>query len=288
MPKTLIAEQRKQRIASLLRSAEGRKLLAAEMNAPLKKFRDYEAVGRRAFVVDPLAKGELPYYDKDVDTNALVIAEDGESVKQILTGVDRVFVPTFEIATLVEIPYTELQQRRYDLEARVKQRTRQDIFLAEDKRIFGMMQKAVEANNATNPVMPVPSNAITLDHISDLFSLVERHGGNKVTNIFINGAQQTTLRKTLKDLFEPVTVSEIVQAGVVGIIMGAKVNVSRAVPANYIFVTAEPEYTGRLVEAISLTSINADNPANRTIGFSVFESIGIFLQDHAVAAIKLQ
>jgi len=287
MPKTLTAEQRKARIASLLRSAEGRKLLAAEMNAPLKQFRDYEAVGRRTFVVDPLGKGELPYYDKDIDTNALVIAEDGESVKQILTGVDRVFVPTFEIATLVEIPYTEVQQKRYDLESRVKQRTRQDIFLAEDKRIFGMMKKAVEANNATNPVMPVKSNTISLDHISDLFSLVERHGGNKVVNMFINGAQLTTLRKVLKDLFEPVTVSEIVQAGVVGTVLGAKVNVSRAVPTNYIFVTAEPEYVGRLVEAISLTSINADNPANRTIGFSVFEAIGIFLQDHAVAAIKL-
>jgi len=279
--------QKRKLISKLIKTDAGRKQLAASMNEPIRLYKNYEAIARRAIVVDPISNGDLPYYDKDVTTNAVVIAEDGKSIRQVVKGVDRVFVPLFEIATNVEIPLTQIAQRRYDLEARVKQRTKIDIFMVEDKKIFGAMIKAITAPNATNPVIPVAVSDINYDTISDAMSLIERHGSNKVQNIFINGKNLTIFRKVLKDLFEPVTVSEIVQSGVVGVFNGAVVNVSMMVPEDTILLSAEPEFVGRLVENIPLTVLNADNPANRMIGFSVFENLGIFLQDHALAGIKL-
>ena len=280
-------EKRKKVIAKLLKTPAGRQRLAAEMNEPLKKFRDYEAIGRRALVVDSLARGELPYYDKDLDTTAIVIGEDGTSIRQIASHIDRVFVPLFEIATYVEIPVTKMAQRRYDLEARVEQKTKSDVFRKEDEKIFSILVSAATNPNAENPEIPLPASNIDYDSISDAMGLVERHGSNRVANIFINGRNISILRKALKDVFDPVTVSEVIGNGIVGHFNGAVVNVSPSVPENYILFTAEKDFTGRLVTSVDLTVMSSDDPKNRSIGYSVFESIGIFVQGHAVAAIKI-
>jgi len=279
--------KRKQLIAKYMKTPEGRVQIAAAMNAPLKQFQDYEAIGRRALMVDPLANGDLPYYDKDVDTVAYVIAEDGESINEILVGVDRVFVPLFEVATLVRIPFTQINQRRYDLESRVKERTRIDVFRAEDKKIFDTLINAITAPTATNPIRVAPAASVDFDFVSDAMSDVERHGSNRVSNIFINGKSISLFRKVLKDIFDPITVGEIVKSGIIGTALGAKVNVSPEVPEDTILFTAEPEFTGRLVEAQSLTVLSADDPARRSIGFSTFEQIGIYVQAHAVAGIQM-
>jgi len=279
--------KRKQLVAKYMKTPEGRVQLSAAMNQPLKQFQDYEAIGRRALLVDPLANGDLPYYDKDVDTVAYLIGEDGESINAIITDIDRVFVPLFEVATLVRIPFTQLNQRRYDLEGRVKERTRIDVFRKEDAKIFSALIAAVTSASAVNPIGTVAAADITFDDVSDMMSDIEQHGSNRVTNIFINGSNITVFRKILKDIFDPITVGEIVKSGVIGTALGAKINVSPEIPKDIILAVAEPEFTGRLVESQPLTVLSADDPAQRAIGFSVFEQIGIYVQGHAVAGLKL-
>jgi len=280
-------KKRKKLIAQLIKTPQGRVQLAAAMNEPLKSFRDYEAVGRRALLVDTLGDGELPYYDKDVDTPAIVIAEDGESVLKIADDVERVFVPLFEIATLVQIPYTQLKQRRYDLESRVKTKTRTEVFRTEDEAIFKAFDVAVTGAGAVNPIVPISSNSVDFDAISDVMGMVEEHGTNRVSNIFINGKNTTIFRKALKDVFDPVTVSEIVSNGFIGTFNGASVHVSPAVPKDRVYFTAEPDFTGRLVESQTLTVLPADEPAKRSIGYSIFEQVGLYIIPSSVSAIQL-
>jgi len=47
------------------------------------------------------------------------------------------------------------------------------------------------------------------------------------------------------------------------------------VPQGYIYVCAEPEFFGRIPVRTELTVLSADDPKNRTIGFSCFENLGI-------------
>ena len=52
-------------IARYIESGEGRRTMAAKMTPSLRRFRDYSAVGRKAFLVEDLEDGALPIYDKD-------------------------------------------------------------------------------------------------------------------------------------------------------------------------------------------------------------------------------
>jgi hypothetical protein len=56
-----------------IKTAAGRQKIAASMIQPLRKRRDYQSVGRKAFYVEQLPDGALPIYDKDADVAAYVI-----------------------------------------------------------------------------------------------------------------------------------------------------------------------------------------------------------------------
>jgi len=52
-------------ISKYISTGQGRSIMAAKMTGSLRRFRDYTAVGRKAFLVDNLEDGALPIYDKD-------------------------------------------------------------------------------------------------------------------------------------------------------------------------------------------------------------------------------
>ena len=71
--------------------------LAITSKSYLSLFRtslDYQGIGRKLFVVDPLPQGALPIYDKDIDARAFVISKRGAVPDQVIEG-DRLQVPTF-------------------------------------------------------------------------------------------------------------------------------------------------------------------------------------------------
>ena len=135
-------------IAQHMSTAKGRVTVAASMNRPLRQFRDYSSVGRRALSVDPLADGALPYYDKDPEVPAYVVGEEGQDVMVKAKG-ERVFVPLFEIATLVEIPLTQIKQRRYDLQDRVKTKNQVRSYSCRRSQDFQLVQESNGQRNST-------------------------------------------------------------------------------------------------------------------------------------------
>ena len=59
-------EEKEFLIARALETEEGRTALAQAMANPIRTSLDYQGVGRKLLVVDPLPQGSLPVYDKDV------------------------------------------------------------------------------------------------------------------------------------------------------------------------------------------------------------------------------
>lgn len=224
----LTLSERRRIVANMIRKPSGRAQLAEAMKEPLRNYRDYEAVGRRAFMVDPLEPGQLAYYDKDVDVPAWVVSEDGQDVLCIVKGT-RVSVGLFEIATNPMIPITQIFQRKFDLEARVKAKTKAEIFRKEDTKIFSMLLAMVQAGTHPNPVIPVDVSAtpVTIDHFSEAMSLIESHGNIRCANIFMNPGNMKILRALGKDYFEPAITNELLRTGFVGTIMGCQIHTTR-------------------------------------------------------------
>ena len=72
-------DPRANRIAQLLATPEGRRILAESMIQPLRPPRDYTAVGRKMFLVEQLPPGALPIYG-DPNVTASVVGEEGKDI----------------------------------------------------------------------------------------------------------------------------------------------------------------------------------------------------------------
>jgi hypothetical protein len=66
-------QQRDELIKQALLTQEGKIALGQAMANPIRKNLDYQGVGRKAVVVDPLPQGALPVYDRDIDVRAVVV-----------------------------------------------------------------------------------------------------------------------------------------------------------------------------------------------------------------------
>jgi hypothetical protein len=268
----------KQRVISqLISSPEGRQKLAASMTQPLRTRRDYAAVGRKTFLVEQLPDGALPIYDKDPDVTAYVVGEEGENILAI-TKPRRVIFPLFEIASNPEIPLTQIKERRFDLIERSQELARAQIQAAEDERVFAILDSIATAGfdslpaqlNPDIPVVAPISGAV----LADAFALVERHD-LRVARVFMNARDYADLRKFGRDILDIETQAILLKTGLMGTLWGAQVIVSRLVPVGTVYVCCEPEMFGRIPVRTELTVLSADDPKARTIGFSVFENLGI-------------
>lgn len=267
-------------IASLITDAQGRNRIAASMAEPLREFRDHQGIGRRAFQIDELGQGEIAYYDKDVDTPSFIVAEEGSDVNVVIRG-ERVFVPLFEIATLLKIPITQIRERRYDLTTRVKEKARSEIIKTEDKYIFGTMEKIASDPSAVNSTITSAAKDLCVDHISEAKAEIERHGDVNAANLFINPKHEVLFRKMNKDRFiDFETTKQILNTGYIGRIYNMEIHKSAVVPENKMFMTAEPEFFGKLVVGQDITVLNADTPETRQIGFSLYEQIGLLVHNN--------
>ena len=268
----------KQRIiGEYIKTAAGRQKLAASMTQPLRTRRDYMSVGRKTFLVEQLPDGALPIYDKDPDVTAFVVGEEGENILAI-TKPRRVIFPLFEIASNPEIPLTQIKERRFDLIERAQDLARAMIQAAEDERVFAVMD-AIAVNGfdslpgGTNPDVPVvaPLNGAVL---ADAFALLERHD-LRVARVFMNARDYADVRKFGRDILDIESQATLLKTGLQATLWGAQVITSRLVPAGTVYVCCEPEMFGRIPVRTELTVLSADDPKARTIGFSVFENLGI-------------
>lgn len=275
-------------IAKNIESAAGRQVLAKSMQRPLRTFRDYTGVGRRAFVIDELGRGDIPYYDKDVDVPAYTVGEGGTDVKVEIKA-DRVFVPLFEIASNPTIPLTQIRERRYDLNDRVKTKVKSEIVVKEDEYVFNLFKNIVDSDHYENDIITTPRAAATLSHFSKAIAQVEKHGDIKCVNIFMNPLNSEILREIHKDYYiDFETSSELMKVGYLANLFGAQIHTSAKVPQDAIYFTGEAEFFGTLVIGQDITVLNADKPEERKIGYSIFEQIGILVHNpNALAVIRL-
>lgn len=288
MVKGIMTEAQKQAmVASLLQTSAGRATLAAELQQPLRKWQDYEPVGRSAFMIDRLPQGQRPYYDKDVNTPAFVIGEDAESILVQVKG-ESIYVPLMVISSNPEIPLAQTQDRRFDVQNRVKVKTKTEIFREEDRKIFSLFKQATTGNKVPNAPLSVEASKATVDSFSEAISLIERHGQLRCKHIYMNPSNMKIIRRLGKDYFEPSLTGELLRSGFVGNLLGAQVHTSPEIPVGEIYFTAEEEFTGVLVESIPLSVIAADIPSRLAVGFVVYERIGLALTNsHSVARLAL-
>jgi len=269
-------EVKREIIGEYLKTAAGRAKLAASMVQPLRLRRDYTSVGRKAFLVEQLPDGALPIYDKDPNVTAYVIGEEGQNILAIQKP-RRVIFPLFEIASNPEIPLTQVKERRYDLIERAQDLAKAQIQAEEDTRVFEVMDAVATSGfdniGATNPAI-LATAPLTASDMADAFASIERHD-LRVARIFANAADYTDIRKWGRDVLDIETQATLLKTGLMATLWGAQIIVSRRVPAGTMYVCAEPEFFGRIPVRTELSVLSADSPQNRTIGFSVFENLGI-------------
>ena len=264
-------------IGEYIKTPQGRVKLAASMTQPLRTRRDYAAVGRKTFLVEQLPDGALPIYDKDPDVTAYVVGEEGQNILAI-TKPRRVIFPLFEIASNPEIPLTQIKERRFDLIERAQDLARAQIQAAEDERVFAILDSIATAGfdslpaqlNPDIPVVAPISGAV----LADAFALIERHD-LRVARIYMNARDYADLRKFGRDILDIESQATLLKTGLMATLWGAQVVTSRLVPVGTVYVCCEPEMFGRIPVRTELTVLSADDPKARTIGFSVFENLGI-------------
>jgi hypothetical protein len=264
-------------IGEYIKTPQGRAKLAASMTQPLRLRRDYAAVGRKTFLVEQLPDGALPIYDKDPDVTAYVVGEEGQNILAI-TKPRRVIFPLFEIASNPEIPLTQIKERRFDLIERSQDLAKAQIQAAEDERVFAVLDSIAVAGfdslaGQLNPDIPVVA-PISSAVLSDAFGLVERHD-LRVARVYMNARDYADLRRFGRDILDIETQATLLKTGLMATLWGAQVVTSRLVPVGTVYVCCEPEHFGRIPVRTELTVLSADDPKARTIGFSVFENLGV-------------
>jgi len=278
MSRNKVSNAVKQKIISeFIKTPQGRAKLASSMTQPLRTRRDYTSVVRKTFLVEQLPDGALPIYDKDPDVTAYVVGEEGQNILAV-TKPRRVIFPLFEIASNPEIPLTQIKERRFDLIERAQDLARAQVQAAEDERGFAVMDSiAVNGFDSiiggTNPDIPVVA-PISGAVLADAFALIERHD-LRVARVFMNARDYADIRKFGRDILDVESQAALLKTGLQATLWGAQVITSRLVPAGTVYVTCEPEHFGRIPVRTELTVLSADDPKARTIGFSVFENIGL-------------
>jgi len=268
---------KQQIIGDYIKTPQGRAKLAASMTQPLRLRRDYAAVGRKTFLVEQLPDGALPIYDKDPDVTAYVVGEEGQNILAI-TKPRRVIFPLFEIAANPEIPLTQIKERRFDLIERSLDLGKAQIQAAEDERVFAVLDSIATAGfdslaGQINPDIPVVA-PVSSAVLSDAFGLIERHD-LRVARVYMNARDYADLRKFGRDILDIESQATLLKTGLMATLWGAQIITSRLVPVGTVYCCAEPEHFGRIPVRTELTVLSADDPRARTIGFSIFENLGI-------------
>ena len=270
-------EQMQKLFGVLVKTASGRAKMAASMQQPLRSRRDYSSVGRKTFKVEQLPDGALSLYDKDPDVSAFVIGEEGENIICIQKP-RRVHIPLFEVASNPEIPLTQIKERRFDLIERAQDLAKAQIQAAEDERVFAILDSIAVSGfdtlpGQTNPDINVvaPLNPSVM---ADAFASIEVHD-LRVARIFMNPRDYSDIRKWGRDVLDPQSQAKLLDTGLQATLWGAQIITSRLVPAGFVYFCTEPEFFGRIPVRTELTVLSADDPKARTIGFSVFENLGI-------------
>jgi len=264
----LTAEQKEFLIENAMSTEEGRMALAASMANPIRLTLDYQAIGRKLLVVDPLPQGALPVYDKDVKVPAIIVSKRGQVPDAIVEG-ERITVPTFEIGSYPQVRYSQVKERRYNLIDRAQQRAKLDLMQEEDRNVFATIQASAQLQN------PLSTVASALSRDTMVNALAEIGKWDLIPAKFVmNFSEYADLLKFGRDQFDPVTQREVLQTGLVGHMWTLDILVSKMVPRGTVYCIAEPEFVGVMPIRQDVNVIPADKPEKLRLGWVVYEELG--------------
>lgn len=276
-------QQRDEMIKQALMTQEGKIALGQAMATPIRRNLDYQGVGRKALVVDPLPQGALPVYDRDIDVAAVVVSSNGTAPESRVFG-DRVTIPEFEIVSNPTVRIAEVKRRRFNVIDRAQQKARQEIQAQEDANVFSALEFAGQSTlGGENTKQDLDSGSVgilTKNGMLNLKRQIDRW--DLVTSkYFLNINEFTDILSWESagaagaSQVDPVTQRELLQTGLYGHIFGADIIVSKIVPAGTSFACADPEFVGVMPVRQDIEVIPADEPKQLKLGFVVSEIIGI-------------
>lgn len=276
-------QQRDEMIKQALMTQEGKIALGQAMATPIRRNLDYQGVGRKALVVDPLPQGALPVYDRDIDVAAVVVSSNGTAPESRVFG-DRVTIPEFEIVSNPTVRIAEVKRRRFNVIDRAQQKARQEIQAQEDANVFSALefagQSALGGENTKQDLDAASTGVLSKNGMLNLKRQIDRW--DLVTSkYFLNINEFTDILSWESaggagaSQVDPVTQRELLQTGLYGHIFGADIIVSKIVPAGTSFACADPEFVGVMPVRQDIEVIPADEPKQLKLGFVVSEIIGI-------------
>lgn len=276
-------EQKDELIKRALMSQEGKIALGQAMANPIRRNLDYQGVGRRVLVVDPLPQGALPVYDRDIDVSAVVVSSNGSAPESRIFG-ERVTVPEFEIVSNPTVRISEVKRRRFNVIDRAQQKARQEIQAQEDSNIFAALDFAGDATlGGNNTAQDIADAGLLKRDLSEIKVQVDRWDlvttkflmniveFNDILNWGAGGGQAAGTGGEV----DMVTQREILQTGLFAHLWGADIIVSKVVPVGSVIGVSDPEFVGVMPVRQDIEVLPADEPKQLKLGWVVNEIIGI-------------
>jgi len=261
-------------IKEALFSEQGKVALGQAMANPIRRNLDYQGVGRKALVVDPLPQGALPIYEKDIDVQATIISSNGSAPESRVFG-DRVTIPEFEVVSNPTVRIAEVRRRRFNVIDRAQQKARQEIQAHEDANIFAALDAAAGLENTAQTFSGAleVTDLLTIKREIDQWDLL-------TTKFFMNIHEFTDILgwQSMNDggySLDMVSQREILQTGLYAHRWGADIIVSKIVPSGTVYATAEPDFVGVMPVRQDIEVLPADEPKQLKLGWVVNEIIGI-------------
>lgn len=278
------AEQ--ENLISRFASSNVRMVIGQAMASPLKTFLEYKGVMRRALKVDPLAPGAIPVYDMDTEEiSAEAIASQSATVQTKIEG-KRIFVPMFEITANPTVKLREVKIRRFNIIDRIQVRTRQFMQEAEDAAIISLLDSAAPLANeilkvnvkSNEPYVGSVNNSglgyIRRKDIVALSRLIKRHDLFAV-NLFMSIYRYSDIEMWGRDEVDILTQKQLIDTGLVAQLHGMNLYVTKKMPMNVVYCTANPDYVGVMPVYQDIEVIPADLPWQTSFGWVFTELIGL-------------
>lgn len=278
---SLSENQKDEMIKRALLTEEGKIALGQAMALPIRTNLDYKGVARRALVVDPLATGALPVYERDINVSAVVVSSNGSAPESVIHG-DRVTVPEFEIVSNPVVRIREVRQRRFNVIERAVQKARQEIQANEDANIFAALDYSGDAalGGGDNDAVDITDAGLERADMVRLSIQVDRWD-LVTTKYFMNIVEFGEIRLWSSQAgsavaqVDPVTHRELLQTGLMARLFGADIIVSKMVTPGTVFALADAEFVGVMPIRQDIESIPADEPKRLSLGWVVSEIIGL-------------
>jgi hypothetical protein len=192
----------------------------------------------------------------------------------VSSSTDRVYVPTFEISSHPQVPLRSLRERGYSIFERAQDRAVADITAIESRNSLNILGAASTGCDRIIRASEFDSLESIQSTLRNAFISIESNDLS-VTNIFMSPADYATIRRFLRSLLDETTHGDL-SRGIFASLWGAQINVSRHLSLlNGIYLTAEPQFVGGMPIQTDITALSADDPEHHSIGWSIYETIGM-------------